>query len=332
MAYLRLLFIAYRVGPSANLAKPLNALWVFVARVVVCDRFQDLALWAGFWLGTHDGQTVTAVVATSDFDFGKLFVWLWLVTAFAEFDSLILVFHTPLYSNALRKLTWRYYINGMPTVTLHNCDNAEIPIEKHYAIVSDPPYGSKTDTNYTRFTGGLSPERNHWKNCEGTEWKGIANDDKPFDPTPWIKNKKVILFGYQFFAQHLPLGTVLVWCKKRPTAIGKFLSDCELAWQKGGYGCYQFNHIWSGFDRQTELGKTLHPTQKPVALMRWCIERLKLPEGSTIYDPFMGAGATGVAAVELGHNFVGCEIEPAYFSIAQQRIQEALDNKKENDG
>jgi DNA modification methylase len=43
----------------------------------------------------------------------------------------------------------------------------------------------------------------------------------------------------------------------------------------------------------------------------------------TILDPFMGSGTTGVAAVQLGRNFIGCEIEPAYFDIACKRIEDA---------
>ena len=66
-----------------------------------------------------------------------------------------------------------------------------------------------------------------------------------------------------------------------------------------------------------------HPTQKPLDVMKWCIERL--PSGcSTILDPFMGSGTTGVACVKLGRKFIGIEIEPKYFDIACKRISEAL--------
>lgn len=51
--------------------------------------------------------------------------------------------------------------------------------------------------------------------------------------------------------------------------------------------------------------------------------RLLTAEGDTIFDPFMGSGTTGVAAVKLGRNFIGCEIEPKYFEIAQRRIADA---------
>ena len=66
----------------------------------------------------------------------------------------------------------------------------------------------------------------------------------------------------------------------------------------------------------------VHPTQKPVELMTWCLSFI--PSADTILDPFMGSGTTGVAAVKLGRKFIGIEIEPKYFDIACRRISEAL--------
>ena len=67
-------------------------------------------------------------------------------------------------------------------------------------------------------------------------------------------------------------------------------------------------------------GEKYHPTQKPLALMRWCLKWIK---GQTILDPFMGSGTTGVAAVQMGRKFIGIEREPKYFDIACRRIEEA---------
>ena len=63
-----------------------------------------------------------------------------------------------------------------------------------------------------------------------------------------------------------------------------------------------------------------HPTVKPVALMRYLIQ-LVTPKNSVILDPFTGSGSTGMAACELGHTFVGCELDPAYVDIAKRRIE-----------
>ena len=65
----------------------------------------------------------------------------------------------------------------------------------------------------------------------------------------------------------------------------------------------------------------VHPTQKPVALMEWCLGFL--PDAKTILDPFMGSGTTGVACVKTGRAFIGIELDEGYFDIACRRIEEA---------
>ena len=64
-----------------------------------------------------------------------------------------------------------------------------------------------------------------------------------------------------------------------------------------------------------------HPTQKPVELMEWCISQAK--NQSTVADPFMGSGTTGVACANMGKTFYGIEREPKYFDIACKRIEQA---------
>ena len=65
-----------------------------------------------------------------------------------------------------------------------------------------------------------------------------------------------------------------------------------------------------------------HPTPKPIKLMAKIIVDFTNP-GDTILDPFMGSGTTGVACMQLGRNFIGIEIDPGYFAIAEKRIHQA---------
>ena len=68
--------------------------------------------------------------------------------------------------------------------------------------------------------------------------------------------------------------------------------------------------------------RTKHPTQKPIYLMKEII-RIHTEEKQTIFDPFMGVGSTGVAALNLGRNFIGCEKELEWFQLAQNRLDAA---------
>ena len=76
-----------------------------------------------------------------------------------------------------------------------------------------------------------------------------------------------------------------------------------------------------GTEKQ-DVKKRVHPTQKPIELMSKIIQDFT-KEGDTILDPFMGSGTTGVACVQTGRNFIGIEIDPTYFAIAERRIKEA---------
>lgn len=65
-----------------------------------------------------------------------------------------------------------------------------------------------------------------------------------------------------------------------------------------------------------------HPTQKPVTLCQWLIQK-STDIGDTVLDPFMGSGTTGVACVQTGRSFIGIEIDPGYYAIAEKRIADA---------
>jgi site-specific DNA-methyltransferase (adenine-specific) len=103
-----------------------------------------------------------------------------------------------------------------------------------------------------------------------------------------------------------------------------------------GKGHEMIQSYWSGGGRAKWNGggkvgvfihnrpaKPVHPTEKPVALMKELV-RLFTNPGDVIFDPFMGSGSTGVAALELGRRFIGVEKDPVYFCLARDRIKEAL--------
>jgi site-specific DNA-methyltransferase (adenine-specific) len=75
----------------------------------------------------------------------------------------------------------------------------------------------------------------------------------------------------------------------------------------------------AGLDGDTRRRANVHPTVKPLAVMRWLC-RLITPPGGLILDPFCGSGSTGCAASQLGFRFLGIEREPEYAAIARARV------------
>jgi site-specific DNA-methyltransferase (adenine-specific)/modification methylase len=85
--------------------------------------------------------------------------------------------------------------------------------------------------------------------------------------------------------------------------------------------------MWNGMLRASERNAPrVHPTQKPIALMEWCIAQAG--EVASVVDPFMGSGTTGVACANLGKAFIGIEREQRYFEIACERIAAAQSQQR----
>ena len=189
------------------------------------------------------------------------------------------------------------------------------------AVITDPPYGMRLQTNYK------TRKRTALASCN--DFPPIVGDDKPFDPTHLLGFSRVVLFGANYYADKLPRsGAWLVWDKlngltsKRPLGFNDN-SDCELIWTNAGNAARIIRHRWMGAMKGSEFGeRRVHPTQKPVALMVQIVEGYTRP-GDLVVDPYMGSGSTGIACIQTGRRFVGVEIDPYYFDIARQRIEQA---------
>jgi DNA modification methylase len=183
------------------------------------------------------------------------------------------------------------------------------------AIVSDPPYG----IGYCKGSGGKG--KHSRRNIEP-----IMGDDRPFDPAPWLDFGNVVLWGAEHYAARLPEGRWLAWDKLNGLESFDSFSDVEFAWhnRKGAARIYRF--MWKGICQQGDkAGGRVHPTQKPVPLMAWCMNEAGVPTGATVCDPYMGSGTTGVACVRTGRNFIGVELDAAHYKNACDRIARELD-------
>ena len=210
---------------------------------------------------------------------------------------------------------------GDATLLLGDCRSLLDGIGEVDAVVTDPPYGIGLNTDNSRFSGGKpSSIANRGASIGSAGGAPIVGDDVPFDPSFLLSLAcPKIIWGWNHFPDALPRGTCLVWIKRNDAAFGSFLSDAELAWFSRGHGVYCWRQMSPPpVDR-------CHPTQKPIALMEWCLGFV--PNARTILDPFMGSGTTGVACARLGRRFIGIEIEERYFDIACRRIEAAQRQK-----
>ena len=120
----------------------------------------------------------------------------------------------------------------------------------------------------------------------------------------------------------IPLYQKYFYCPKvsrRERHIGHEMPPPMFGDVSGAYGP-DGNRMAVGLDAREGNAGNNHPTVKPIELMKYLI-RLITPPGGTVLDPFNGSGSTGCAAVELGYEYIGCELDPAYVEIAEKRIQ-----------
>ncbi len=178
-------------------------------------------------------------------------------------------------------------------------------------LVTDPPYG----IDYGN-AGGFCVHSG-WKNWAGkAEWDKSRPSQAAFAEMRRVSVDAVVWGGNYFTDMLPPSMRWLVWDKGQRNFT---LADVELAW------CSQWKAARAMTYSRGEAvrdGK-VHPTQKPVAIMKWSIGFVESRE--VVLDPFLGSGTTGVAAVRLGRRFIGVEIDPEYFEIAKRRIQDELD-------
>lgn len=205
--------------------------------------------------------------------------------------------------------------------TLHLGDCLGVSLSGDVCI-TDPPYGLNVKTTTVASKRDIDTRNGtHY----GRDWKPVHGDDRPFDPSHLLAFKSIVTWGANNYADKLPASPCwFAWDRKAGKAADSDITDCELAWVRGlPYKTVRlFRHMWAGFQRDSEVGeKHVHPTQKPVALFSWCIGFF--PNAGTVVDPYMGAGACGVAAVRAGRSFVGCEIDQGHFDTACRRIEAA---------
>lgn len=210
-------------------------------------------------------------------------------------------------------------------ITIYHGDCREIlpSLPKVDLVLTDPPYGF--NYNPARRRTVINVQKG--LRLQDREWTQIHGESQSFDPAPWITFDQVILWGANHYADQLPpSGAWLVWDKRDGVASDN-QSDCELAWCSFGGRVRMYRQLWRGIARAGQeniavSGEKLHPHQKPIALMKWCMSLV--PDAQTILDPFTGSGTTLRAAKDLGRRAIGIEIEERYCEIAANRLRQGV--------
>ena len=192
-------------------------------------------------------------------------------------------------------------------VVCADCIEVMNEMDGDYSVISDPPYGIGYEAG--NLPGSLV-------------FDPIHGDDREFDHSPVLGlDVPTILWGANNYAGSLPRGAWICWDKRCCEAADRCLgSPIELAWYSGKrFGIARIQHGGAVNDDGSGVPR-VHPTQKPVRLMRWCIRHLRLEPGSVVFDPYCGSGTTGVACLQEGMRFIGVEIDEGYAEITRKRI------------
>lgn len=187
-------------------------------------------------------------------------------------------------------------------------------------VITDPPYG----ISFAKNAGGRSVVgRNRGINCRKPDPGPIHGDDKPFEPSPFLR-WPCVFFGANHFAQRLPEGgSWHVWDKRAYSTINDSFADIEFIWASVPSKSEVIEHLWKGVQQASEKGSPkYHVSQKPVRVMKHLIEKYTKP-GDLILDAFAGSCSTLVACLKTGRRGIGIEIDEKYIGPGLRRIEAA---------
>lgn len=188
----------------------------------------------------------------------------------------------------------------------------QMPDKAFELAIVDPPY----------FEGAGDPAYYRSRICQSAAKPITETWDIPgaeYFKELYRVSKKQIIWGCNYYAQHIPHRSRIVWDKVND---GTPFSQAEIASWCDGVKVYVFRYMWNGMLQQHMGSKKearFHPTQKPVALYEWLITNFAKP-GDKILDTHLGSGSSRIAAYNLGFDFTGYEIDKDYFDAQEERF------------
>lgn len=196
-----------------------------------------------------------------------------------------------------------YYQDESVTIYHGDCRDILPTLPSFDLLLTDPPYGI---ASIWQGGGGHGWGKARAETAERNEW-----DEKPPDEATIAlllsKAKDAVIWGGNYFA--LPSGRGwLVWNKPERNFT---MAEAELAWTTR-------EAVIRVRDLPRSEAKRIHPTQKPLSLMAWCLSFF--PEAQTVIDPYMGSGTTLRAARDAGKRSVGIELAERWCEAAVKRL------------
>ena len=196
-------------------------------------------------------------------------------------------------------------------IKLHNADCLEamrlMEDDAFDLAIVDPPYG-------LGFSSKIRDEKiKDWDNSTPTK--------KYFQEIQRV-SKNQIIWGGNYFLDYLGSTRCFIFWDKM-TVVPNF-ADGEMAWTSFDDLARQFRYAWNGLSDgivgRNKKHKTIHPTQKPISLYTWLLEKYA-KKGDTILDTHLGSGSIAIACHNLGYDLVGYELDKDYYAAACKRLE-----------
>lgn len=208
--------------------------------------------------------------------------------------------------------------------------------DKYFDLaIVDPPYGIGENGDKAKSRGkriGFLQSKSNAK-CYAKSYESFAGDDinppekEYFDELMRV-SKNQIIWGANHFISRIPIDSHcwIVWDKRNGDTD---FADCELAWTSFKTAVRIFRFKWNGMLQEDMKNKEIriHPTQKPVALYKWLLGKYA-QQGDKILDTHAGSASSLVACYDEGFEFVGFELSEHYYKLANDRLQDQMQQLK----
>lgn len=191
--------------------------------------------------------------------------------------------------------------------------------DKYFDLaIVDPPYGIGA-SNYKRAGTQYGNMLAKCQTYQIKEWDNSAPNQEYFAELFRI-SKNQIIFGANHFIDKIPINSScwIVWDKENGD---NGYADCELAWTSFNCAVRKFTFRWQGMlqGNMKEKEIRIHPTQKPVALYEWILQKFA-KSGDKILDTHVGSASSLIACYRLNFDFIGFELDKDYFESAEKRL------------